>query len=102
MSHLMTVQNLLFAIGSEPYLARQDFGPPSDDDYRLFPFDLMLEPVSKKSLAKYIVAESPQPPWPLVEPQLARLIMEEATATVTGRRVNRVGVLYTLLVHCHS
>ena len=96
MSHLMTVQNLLLAIGSEPHLARQDFGPPSGDDYRLFPFDLMLEPLSKHSLAKYIVAESPRQPWPQVDAMLAQTIMREATGT-TGARINRVGLLYALL-----
>jgi Ferritin-like len=60
MSHLMTVQNLLRCLGEEaPYLQRQDFEPPTDEDERLFPFDLRLEPLSHVSLAKYIVAESP-------------------------------------------
>src|SRR5687768_10811309 len=78
MSHLMTVQNLLFSIGEPPHLARQDFGPPSGDADRLFPFDLILEPLSKHSLAKYVVAESPDEPWPGVDPGLAAVIATEA------------------------
>ena len=55
MTHLMTVQNLLRLVGLEPHLGRQDFGPPDADEERLFPFDLLLEPVTHESLAKYVV-----------------------------------------------
>jgi len=72
MSHLMTVQNLLKLIGAEPDLSRQDFGPPAGDEVRLFPFNLNLEPLTNVSLAKYVVAESP----------------ENATATVPAALMN--------------
>src|SRR5882672_323034 len=46
MAHLMTVQNLLKLLGAQPELARQDFGPVDSDEHRLFPFDLLLEPIT--------------------------------------------------------
>jgi hypothetical protein len=96
MSHLMTVQNLLRFIGAEPYLYRQDYGPPTDEDERLFPFELRLEPLSHLSLAKYIVAESPALAPPEVNPQVLAHIMELATGAA-HEPVNRVGTLYALL-----
>lgn len=94
MSHLMTVQNLLRCIGQAPYLGRQDYDPPRHRDERLFPFDLRLEPVSHVSLAKYVVAESPDPAPPDVDPAVLAHIRDLAT---TPESVNRVGMLYALL-----
>ncbi|MEJ7743434.1 MAG: ferritin-like domain-containing protein, partial [Nocardioidaceae bacterium] len=54
MGHLMTVQNLLL-LGLAPNLEREDFPPQKD----LYPFALHLEPLSQRSLAKYVVAEAP-------------------------------------------
>lgn len=97
MSHLMTVQNLLKVIGGRPDLSRQDFGPPGSDEERLFPFDLLLEPVTHESLAKYVVAESPRDPPAGVDPALMERIVSVATAGAGGIPVNRVGTLYALL-----
>ena len=55
MGHLMTVQNVLLALGSAPSLYREDM--PTDTSF--YPFPFMLEPVSKASLAKYVLAEMP-------------------------------------------
>src|SRR6266487_3896456 len=55
MGHLITVQNLLLALGLPPNLEREDFPPRKD----LYPFALHLEPLSQHSLAKYVVAEAP-------------------------------------------
>jgi len=96
MSHLMTVQNLLLLIGSRPHLARQDFGSAASDDERLFPFDLLLEPASHLSLAKYVVAESPEHLPAGVDPGVMNHIGSLAIQG-TGVAVNRVGVLYALL-----
>ncbi|MBL8814341.1 MAG: hypothetical protein JNM43_29505 [Planctomycetaceae bacterium] len=96
MSHLMTVQNLLLLVGGQPDLSRQDFGPADSDDSRLFPFDLMLEPVTHESLAKYVIAESPQEVPAGVDPALMQRILDVATQGV-GMGVNRVGTLYALL-----
>lgn len=96
MSHLMTAQNLLRLIGEEPYLERQDFGPPAAGEVSLFPFDLMLEPISKSSLAKYIVAESPETIPASVDPGVMAIIANEATQG-NANAVNRVGTVYALL-----
>ena len=55
MGHLITVQNLLQALGLPPNFEREDFPPRKD----LYPFALHLEPLSQHSLAKYVVAEAP-------------------------------------------
>ena len=88
MSHLMTVQNLLRCLGQPPYLGRQDFRPPTQADERLFPFDLRLEPLSHKSLAKYVVAESPTSEAPDIEPDVPN-----------GRCLLVVGLSAHLCVH---
>ena len=96
MSHLMTVQNLLLLVGAQPDLSRQDFGTPDGDEERLFPFDLMLEPVTHESLAKYVVAESPKDSPTGVDPQLMDRIVQNALQG-SGASINRVGTLYALL-----
>jgi hypothetical protein len=96
MSHLMTVQNLLRLLGEAPYLYRQDYGPPMNEDERLFPFDLRLEPLSHVSLAKYVVAESPASIPPGVDPSLLAHIMELAMGPA-HEPINRVSTLYALL-----
>ena len=55
MGHLITVQNLLRLIGGPLNLEREDYPFRSD----LYPFPFRLEPLSKGSLAKYVVAEMP-------------------------------------------
>ena len=52
MAHLITVQNLLIALGKPVDLNREDF--PLHPD--LYPFPAALEPVSLVSLAKYITS----------------------------------------------
>jgi rubrerythrin len=58
MGHLVTVQNVLKLLGG-PHLDREDY--PSVSSF--YPYAFTLEPVSQKSLAKYVVAESPDV-WP--------------------------------------
>jgi Ferritin-like len=96
MSHLMTVQNLLRFIGEAPYLYRQDYDAPTNEDERLFPFDLRLEPASHLSLAKYIVAESPASIPPGVDPRVLAHIVDLA-AEPAHEPINRVGTLYALI-----
>lgn len=55
MGHLIAAQNLLLVLGAEPTLGRQD-QVMSEDEY---PFPFLLEPFSRQSLAKYLLAESP-------------------------------------------
>lgn len=55
MGHLVGVQNLLLALGAEPTLVRQDqLGAPASS-----PFPYRLEPFSSRTLALYLLAESP-------------------------------------------
>jgi len=85
MGHLMTAQNLLLAIRLRPNLEREDFPPRKD----LYPFKLHLEPLSQRSLAKYVAAEAPQDP--------AGIDDIIALATESAGTIHRVGVIYGLL-----
>lgn len=96
MSHLMTVQNLLRLLGHGPELGRQDFGPTNSPAEQLFPFELLLEPLTNVSLAKYVVAESPRDLPAGIDPALMARIADLATQGA-GTPVNRVGNLYALL-----
>ncbi|HEV2812808.1 MAG TPA: ferritin-like domain-containing protein [Solirubrobacteraceae bacterium] len=86
MGHLVTAQNLLLLLGLPPNLEREDFPPRKD----LYPFALHLEALSQRSLAKYVVAESPADATGIDD--IVALARESA-----GDVVNRVGVLYGLL-----
>jgi hypothetical protein len=54
MGHLITVQNLLLALGGPLNFEREDFPFRS-----MYPFQFELEPLSLGSLAKYTLAEKP-------------------------------------------
>lgn len=86
MGHLVTVQNLLTALGGPMNLDREDYPWGSD----FYPFTFNLQPLSADSLAKYVVAESPDT-WSGAE---ATEIKQRA-ANATGDYVNRVGALYS-------
>ncbi len=72
MGHLMTVQNLLLLVRGTPSVKRvdrqSDEAGGGDFDAPVVPFDFMVEPFSKQSLAKYIVAEAPHGAAQHVEP----------------------------------
>src|SRR5215203_4180298 len=90
MGHLITVQNLLRFIGGSLNFEREDF------PFRtLYPFRFQLEPLTKSSLAKYVAAEMPENPAQPVE--LMREIIQRATGSAGGLKVNRVGPLYAEL-----
>jgi len=94
MAHLVTVQNLLIALGQSVDLNREDF--PEHPD--LYPFPAALEPLSLDSLAKYVTAESPtldQIP-DADDRQLAEAAASRANEVVR-RKVHRVGALYAKL-----
>ena len=63
MGHLATVQNILTLIGGPLTFERQDYpipeGPIKNDRTSLYPFRFELERLTKKSLAKYVLAEMP-------------------------------------------
>ncbi len=94
MGHLATVQNVLQLIGGALTFARDDY--PNESPFYPFPFE--LEPLTRKSLAKYVLAEAP--PEEVMSAQL-RLEIEEIKRSngLDGTdRVNRVGILYSKLI----
>ena len=88
MAHLVTVQNLLIALGGPLGFDREDY--PNTNPF--YPFGFKLRPASLESLATYVCAESPAV-WDDAE---AQEIKERALAA-TGAPVNRVGELYAEL-----
>jgi hypothetical protein len=86
MGHLMTVQNLLLLTRQPLNFEREDFPAPVG----LYPFKMRLAPLTRRSLATYVVAESP------VDATGIEDIVELATQEA-GTMPNRVGVLYALL-----
>ena len=89
MGHLVSVQDLLRLLGGPISLERED--SPWDDDF--YPFPFALEPLSLDSLAKYIYAEMP-PDW---EGPLADEVKRRAEAAGDGKKLHRVGELYSTL-----
>jgi len=86
MGHLLSVQNLLLLLGLPLSLEREEMPPRK----KLFPFPLNLEPLSRLSLAKYVVAEAPPDAEGIED------IVKLATGAA-GQAINHVGVLYALL-----
>ncbi len=89
MAHLITIENLLTALGGPRNLNREDYPHGSV----FYPFGFTLQPAGLDSLATYVCAESPQE-W---DDEEAREIKARAQTEV-GMPVNRVGVLYAKLV----
>jgi hypothetical protein len=95
MGHLVTVQNLLRAIGGVLHFGREDFPFTASGFY---PFRFTLEPMTKDVLAKFIAAERPEQPDPtILPPEKEAAILKRAKAEAGGD-VNRVGVLYARLI----
>jgi rubrerythrin len=95
MGHLVTVENLLRLIGGPLTFDREDYPIPAD----LYPFPFELRPLSRESLARYVLAESPD------DQTLEKLgltkEMEEIRRTASyggaGGPVNRVGIIYAAI-----
>jgi rubrerythrin len=95
MGHLITVQNVLHSIGGPLTFQREDF--PFDS--QLYPFHFTLEPLTKKSLAKYVVAEMPSEDFlrrKKQKPLLKEIQSIKKMAAAGNRRdhINRVGMIY--------
>ena len=91
MGHLVTVQNLLHLIGGPLTLDREDFPSPTD----LYPFSFTLEPLTKKSLGKYVLAEMPDDEALKNKPEMKKIVDEiKSRIDVDGYKVNRVGKIY--------
>jgi hypothetical protein len=90
MAHFAAVQNLLRFVGGPLNFDREDLPFRTD----LYPFPFRLEPLSRKSLARYIAAEMPATSE--VDPRLIEEVGQLAGTFGTGP-VNRVGILYAKL-----
>jgi hypothetical protein len=90
MGHFLTVQNVLLALGATASLYREDM--PIDTDF--YPFPFVLEPVSKSSLAKYVLAEMPD--GALQEPKLSQVKADAGVSDAFD--INQVGHLYRAIV----
>jgi len=91
MGHLITVQNILRLIGGPLHLEREDYPFRSD----FYPFYFKLEPATKDSLAKYVVAEAPED-W--LKTAKGKLIRDRARKADNQREILPVGTLYEKLI----
>lgn len=92
MGHLITVQNLLLAIGGGLHFERENVSLHTG----VHPFPFQLEPLSRMSLAKYVAAEQPA----LAEDDPLREEVDRIHADAkleAGGQVHRVGILYAML-----
>lgn len=90
MHHLGAVSSFLRQIGGSPELASQDF--PFEPD--IYPFTLHLEPLTQKSVAKYVYAEASQKDLDNSDRQFVQKLNE----ILENVRPNHVGSLYDTLI----
>ena len=95
MHHLGRVNELLTDLHAAPNLARQDF--PYEPD--IYPFELSLEPLSRRSCAKYVYAEADATVLDPDNPDNADAASQKYIAAVlgalgSGPRPNHIGSLY--------
>lgn len=98
MAHWATVENILTLLDAPLNFAREDFPIPRD----LYPFDFELEPLTKRSLGKYVLAEMP------TEDVVKKLGLEKkideirkyvgGPAAQDKCTVHRVGIIYSAIV----
>lgn len=97
MQHLAAVNRLLVALGAAPYLVREDF--PYEPE--VYPFQFHLEPLSVRSLAKYVYCEAP---IAATDSRHAKTPEDKAfqermlTALGHDQRPNHVGSLYASII----
>jgi hypothetical protein len=94
MAHLLSVQNLLRVLGGPLNFEREDF--PFNV---LYPFPFRLEPFTLKSIARYVLAEMPEPG--AIPPELGfdvEQVKRDAQVNEPGEMVNRVGALFAKLL----
>ena len=89
MLHLDLVNRLLVELGAAPNLVRQDF--PYEP--RIYPFKLTFEPLSRRSLAKYILAEAPAN----LATTAPELFSELNRVSESRKPVNDVGSIYNTI-----
>jgi Ferritin-like len=95
MAHLITVQNLLIALGADADLNRENNFLLHPDEY---PFPVCFEPLSLRSLAKYVATESPElEEVSGVRDRKALLRVLTKVKAESKTKINRVGVIYMTL-----
>ncbi len=94
MGHFITVQNLLLLIGGDPHLDRADdpAGRPGAE-----PFPFFLEPLSTRSLAKYLLAEMPAEGVLAQGSEDAKAVDDALRELSGGASVLRVGLIYSTI-----
>jgi hypothetical protein len=93
MGHLISVQNILRLIGGPLNLDRNDY--PWDAPF--YPFEFALEPLSRASLARYVVTESPER-WPPDVSAAEKHEIIDLAAAGQALPIKQVGVLYRLMI----
>jgi hypothetical protein len=93
MAHFITVQNILRLIGGPLNLDRNDY--PWDAPF--YPFEFSLEPLSRASLARYVVTESPEK-WPSDVSAAEKQEIIDLASAGQDLPVKRVGDLYSLMI----
>jgi hypothetical protein len=96
MGHLATVENILTLIGGPLSFEREDYPMPKD----LYPFAFELEPLTKKSLGKYVLAEMPN------EKTISDLGLQDEIEQIRKlvgvdddtMAVHRVGIIYDAIL----
>lgn len=94
MAHLLSVQNVLRVLGGPLNFEREDF--PFNV---LYPFPFRLEPFTLKSIARYVLAEMPEPST--IPPELGfdvEQVKRDAQVSEPSEMVNRVGALFAKLL----
>src|SRR5438045_239369 len=94
MGHLITVQNLLRLIGGPLNFEREDYPFRSE----LYPFHFRLEPLSRASLAKYVLAEMPH--MPEIPDEVKEIIGRTTEGDTTP--VTRAGAIYARILDLFS
>lgn len=97
MQHLGQVNRLLMELGAAPNLVREDF--PYEPD--IYPFELNLEPLSRRSVAKYLWTEAPAGAFDRNSRKTSvdRSFVDQAYEVLgTDTRPNHVGSLYSAVI----
>lgn len=96
MGHLITVQNLLQLLGG-PFNFNREHSPYASE---IYPFRFKLEPLTLDSLAKYVIAESPDPLPATLPPEDLELLAQirlDARRSNDGQEVMHVGPIFARL-----
>jgi hypothetical protein len=95
MAHFASMQNLLRLLGGPIHLEREAFPFRSD----LYPFQFRLEPLTLRSLARYIAAERPETISDVTIEKLYQTEIEPLAREGNAREpINRVGALFDRLL----